>query len=143
MTKDSMKYTISQVYDIAKTIISDPTFKASKDSCTYFTTYKFKKEDLSMDIHAPHGGKEWNGDYDTWDYNEGAISITDKNGTIYAKTKHNVGRAINRSTVNPVAVFTRLREPLFFKLIDMAEKRGLDQTEVIEHQIAILRMKTR
>ena len=137
------KYTISQVYDIAKTIISDPTFKASKDTCTYFTTYKFQKEGFYMDIHAPHGGKEWNGDYDTWDYNNGSITIKDKNGTIYANTKHNVGRAMNRSCVNPIAIFTRLRAPLFFKLVDMAEKRGLDQTEAIKSKIGMLRSKTR
>ena len=96
-----------------------------------------------MDIFAPHGGREWNGDYDTWDYNEGSITIKDKNGTIYAQTKHNVGRAMDRSSVNPIAIFTRLRAPLFFRLIDMAEKRGLDQKETIAYKIATLRMKTR
>ena len=143
MTKDSTKYTISQVYDIAKTIISDPTFNASKDQSTLFTKYTFKKENLYMDIFAPHGGKEWDNDYDTWDYNEGSITIKDKNGTIYAKTKHNVGRAMDRSSVNPIAIFTRLRAPLFFRLIDMAEKRGLDQKETIAYKIASLRTKTR
>jgi hypothetical protein len=140
MAKNFQKYTISQVYDIAKTIISDPTFKASKDTCT---TYKFKKEGLYMDIHAPHGSKEWDGDYDTWDYNTGSITITDENGSMHAQTKHNVGRAKNRSSINPIAIFTRLRAPLFFRLIDMAEKRGLDQTDAIKLKIGLLRGNTR
>ena len=50
---------------------------------------------------------------------------------------------MDRSSVNPIAIFTRLRAPLFFRLIDMAEKRGLDQKETIAYKIATLRMKTR
>ena len=143
MTKDSTKYTISQVYDIAKTIINDKTIKGSKSHNSYSTNYIFKKDDLSLKIYAPHGGREWDGDYDKWNYNTGSISITDKSGTLFAKTKHNVGRAMTRSRLNPISVFTRLRAPLFFNLIDMAEKRGLDQKETIEYKIATLRMKTR
>lgn len=143
MTKDSTKYTISQVYDIAKAIISDETIKGSKSHNSYYTKYTFKKGDLSLNIYAPHGGREWDGDYDKWDYNTGSIRITDKSGTIFARTKHNVGRAMTRSRLNPISVFTRLRAPLFFYLIDLAEKRDLDHKETIEYKIATLRMKTR
>ena len=137
------KYTISQVYDIAKTIINDKTIKGSKSHNSYSTNYTFKKGDLSLEIYAPHGGREWDGDYDKWDYNTGSIQIVDKSGTIFAQTKYNVGRAMTHSCLNPISVFTRLRAPLFFHLIDMAEKRDLDQKETIEHKIATLRMKTR
>ncbi len=137
MAKDSAKYTISQVYDIAKTIINDKTIKGSKSHSSYSTNYTFKKDDLSLKIHAPHG------DYDKRDYNTGYIRITDEHGTLFAKTKYNVGRAMTRSRLNPISIFTRLRAPLFFNLIDLAEKRDLDQKETIEHKIATLRMKTR
>lgn len=143
MEKSSTKYKISQVYDIARTIISDQRFNASKYKTKSFTKYTFEKENLRMDIYAPHGGEEWDIDYDDWDIKEGSITITDEKGTIYTHTKHNVGRAFDRPSVNPVALFTRLREPLFFKLIDMAEKRGLNQSETIKNQLATLRMKTR
>ena len=143
MAKDSAKYTISQVYDIAKTIINDKTSKGSKSHNSYSTNYTFKKDDVSLDIYAPHGGREWDGDYDEWDYNTGSIRITDKYGTFVAQTKHNVGRAMTRSRLNPISIFTRLRAPLFFNLIDLAEKRDLDQKETIEYKIATLRMNTR
>lgn len=138
------KHTISQVYDIAKTIINDKTIKGSKSHNSYSTTHIFKKDDLSLKIYAPHGGREWDGDYyDEWNYNTGSIQITDKTGTICAQTKYNVGRAMTRSHLNPISIFTRLRAPLFFNLIDLAEKRDLSQKETIEHKIATLRMKTR
>ncbi|MBP3397592.1 MAG: hypothetical protein J6K82_01545 [Alphaproteobacteria bacterium] len=143
MEKNSTKYKISQVYDIAKTIINDPTFHASKHRTENLTKYTFETNDLRMDIFAPHGGEEWDIDYDDWYIKEGTISIKDETGIIYTKTKHNVGRAFDRPSVNPVALFTRLREPLFFKLIDMAEKRGLNQSEIIKNQLATLRKKTR
>lgn len=137
------KCTISQVYDIAKTIINDKTIKGSKSHSSYSTHYTFKKGDLSLDIYAPHGGRKWDGDYDEWNYNTGSIRITDKHGTFFAQTKHNVGRAMTRSRLNPISIFTRLRAPLFFNLIDLAEKRDLDQKETIKYKIATLRMKTR
>ena len=137
MTKDSTKYTISQVYDIAKTIMG------SKFHNSYFTNYVFKKDDLSLKIYAPHNCREWDDDYDKWRYNTGHIHITDKSGTIFAQTKYSVGRAMTRSRLNPISVFTRLRAPLFFNLIDLAEKRDLDQKETIECKIATLRRKTR
>ena len=143
MVKNSAKYTIRQVYDIAKTIINDKTIMGSKTHNSYSTNYTFKKGDLCLNIYAPHGGKEWDGDYDKWDYNTGSIRITNKNGTIFAITKHNVGRAMTRSRLNSISIFTRLRAPLFFHLIDLAEKRDLDQKETIEYKIATLRMKTR
>ncbi len=143
MAKDSKKYTISQVYDIAKTIINDKTIMGSKSRNSYSTNYTFKKDDLSLNIYAPDGGREWDDDYDEWNYNTGSISIVDKSGTIFAQTKYNVGRAMTRSRLNPISIFTRLRAPLFFHLIDLAEKRDLDQKETIEHKIATLRMKTR
>ena len=137
------KHTISQVYDIAKTIINDKSITGSKSYSSYSTNYTFKKGNLSLKIYAPHGGREWDGDYDKWNYNTGSIRITDKSGTLFAKTKYNVGRAMTRSRLNPISVFTRLRAPLFFHLIDLAEKRDLDQKETIEYKIATLRMKTR
>ena len=137
------EHTISQVYDIAKTIINDKTITGSKSYSSYSTNYTFKKGNLSLQIYAPHGGREWDGDYDKWNYNTGSIRITDKSGTLFAKTKHNVGRAMTRSRLNPNSIFTRLRAPLFFNLIDLAEKRDLSQKETIEHKIATLRMKTR
>ena len=137
------RHTISQVYDIAKTIINDKTIMGSKSYSSYSTNYTFKKDDLSLIIYAPHGGREWDGDYDKWNYNTGSIQITDKSGTLFAQTKHNVGRAMTRSRLNPISIFTRLRAPLFFNLIDLAEKRDLSQKETIEHKIATLRMKTR
>ncbi|MBQ5699799.1 MAG: hypothetical protein IIV74_00705 [Alphaproteobacteria bacterium] len=143
MAKDSAKYTISQVYDIAKTIINDKTIKGSKSHNSYSTNYIFKKDDLFLKIYAPHGGREWDGDYDKWDYNTGYIQITDEHGTLFAETKYNVGRAMTRSRLNPISILTRLRAPLFFHLIDLAEKRDLDQKETIEYKIATLRMKTR
>lgn len=143
MAKDSTRYTISQVYDIAKTIINDKTIMGYKSYNSYSTTYTFKKDNLSLNIYAPHGGREWDDDYDKWNYNTGSIRITDKHGTISARTKYNVGRAMTRSRLNPISIFTRLRAPLFFHLIDLAEKRDLDQKETIEHKIATLRMKTR
>ena len=137
------KYTISQIYDIAKTIINDKTIMGSKSYSSYSTTYTFNKGDLSLKIYAPHGGREWDGDCDRWDYNTGYIQITDEHDTLFAETKHNVGRAMTRSRLNPISIFTRLRAPLFFNLIDLAEKRDLSQKETIEHKIATLRMKTR
>ncbi len=143
MANDSTKYTISQVYDIAKIIINDKTIMGSKSHNSYSTNYTFKKGDLSLSIYAPHGDREWDGDYDKWDYKTGSIQISDKSGTIFAQTKYNVGRAMDRSSLNPISIFTRLRAPLFFRLINLAEKRDLDQKETIEHKIATLRMKTR
>ncbi|MBR6684969.1 MAG: hypothetical protein IKL37_01755 [Alphaproteobacteria bacterium] len=137
------KHTISQVYDIAKTIINDKTIQGSKSHNSYSTSYTFKKGGLSLELYAPHGGREWDGDYDKWNYNTGSISIADEHGTLFAQTKYNVGRAMTRSRLNPISVFTRLRAPLFFNLIDLAEKRDLDQKETIEYKIATLRMKTR
>ena len=137
------KHTISQVYDIAKTIINDKTIMGSKFHNSYFTNYVFKKDDLSLKIYAPHNCREWDDDYDKWRYNTGHIHITDKSGTIFAQTKYSVGRAMTRSRLNPISVFTRLRAPLFFNLIDLAEKRDLDQKETIEYKIATLRRKTR
>lgn len=137
------KHTISQVYDIAKTIINDKTIKGAKSQNSYSTVYTFKKGGLSLELYAPHGGREWDGDYDEWDYNTGSISITDKHGALLAQTKYNVGRAMTRSRLNPISIFTRLRAPLFFHLIDLAEKRDLDQKEAIKFKIATLRMKTR
>ena len=137
------KHTISQVYDIAKTIINDKTIQGSKSHNSYSTSYTFKKGGLSLELYAPHGGREWDGDYDKWNYNTGSISIADEHGTLFAQTKYNVGRAMTRSRLNPISVFTRLRAPLFFNLIDLAEKRDLDQKETIEYKIATLRMNTR
>ena len=137
------KHTISQVYDIAKTIINDKTIQGSKSHNSYSTSYTFKKGNLSLYIYAPHGGREWDGDYDEWNYNTGSIQIADEHGTLFAQTKYNVGRAMTRSRLNPISIFTRLRAPLFFHLIDLAEKRDLDQKETIEYKIATLRMKTR
>lgn len=137
------KHTISQIYDIAKTIINDKTIKGSKSNNSYSTSYTFKKGNLSLYIYAPHGGREWDGDYDKWDFNTGYISVQDDQGALFAETKYNVGRAMTRSRLNPISIFTRLRAPLFFHLIDLAEKRDLDQKETIEYKIATLRMKTR
>ena len=137
------RHTISQLYDIAKTIINDKTIKGTKSQSSYSTAYTFKKGGLSLELYAPHGGREWDGDYDEWDYNTGSISITDKHGTLLAQTKYNVGRAMTRSRLNPISILTRLRAPLFFHLIDLAEKRDLDQKATIEYKIATLRMKNR
>lgn len=143
MVKISRKFTIRQLYDIAKAIISDPSFNATKEGSAIFTKYIFKKRGLCMEICVSHGGKEWDGDYDMWDNKEGVITIEDENGSVCAKTKHNVGRAMNCLSINPIAVFTRLRAPLFFRLINMAEKRGIDQTKFIKSRISDLRTNIR
>ncbi len=143
-----MTLKIHQVYSIAKTIINDKTAQGSKYQNKYFTKYTFEKEGYTLNIRAPHSNVTWDDDY--WDsdycghnYNKGSVIITHNGSTTYAYTKHNVSRAQNRSRLNPISIFTRLRAPLFFHLIDLAEKRVLDQKETIEHKIATLHMKTR
>ena len=121
--------TIYQVYDIAKAILTNKFIDIQNTSETYKTSYRIESAHpaygtLVLTIEAPHGAPE------LWKEREGIIELYHNKRYLFsACTKHNVGRAFDRSKYNPISIFTRARAPLFFHLLNMADDRLHDRVE--------------
>lgn len=136
--------TIKKMYDIATVFLTDSKTHIAKDvSKRYYTVYTLTKDNLTLQITAPHGSPEWNPDFNRLDINAGSIDLY---GGVYylmrAQTVINVGCAMNRPRTHIVHKITRMLSPYFFKLLDMAELRHSgqlatrDNTSKIYYQIS-------
>lgn len=61
------------------------------------------------------------------------INFTGKRTIVSAETKHNVGRAFDKKQRQIVQTGTRMLSPNFFKLVEMAEKRALNQLKTSDN----------
>lgn len=120
-----MKISTDLAYDITKAFITDEKTTIKREfSHHYHTNYILTKDNLQLVIYVPHGapGYDWLDDY--YYMNNGDISLYRNSYNIaYYHTKHNVGRAMNKSKYNPIRLITRALSPRFFNLIDMADAR--------------------
>ena len=133
------KISMTQAYDIATAFITDNNTTLEKEfEPSYYTHYTLKRGNLQLEINAPHGGAgyDWLDDY--YFKNNGSVDLYRGSYTImFVSTKHNVGRAVNKSRFNPMAVFTRLREPKFFKILDLAEQRAQGRIKTTDNTALI------
>ena len=61
------------------------------------------------------------------------INFTGKRTIVSAETKRNVGRAFDKKQRQIVQTGTRMLSPKFFKLVEMAEKRALNQLKTSDN----------
>lgn len=127
--------TIFEVYDITQAILTNKFIGIQNTSNAYNTSYRIESAHpaygtLVLIIEAPHGAPEWNMSDELWLEREGIIELYHNKRYLFsAYTKHNVGRAFDRSKYNPISIFTRARAPLFFHLLNMAHDRLHDRVE--------------
>ncbi len=94
-------------------------------------SYTFRKNPLTQKLNM-----RWNQPYRT-DKKQGEITLQRGTGinfmdgrTIaHAETKHNVGRAFDKTQRDIVRWGTRMLSPKFFELVEMANKRATNQIE--------------
>ncbi len=121
-----MKLSIKQVYDITSAILTNKYIGIQNTSDKYSTSYRIETSDslyghLVLCIDAPHGAPIWSIADEFWMDREGCIDLYQNGKHIFfAYTKHNVGRAFEKSNSCLVRTGTRMLSPRFFKLLNMA-----------------------
>ena len=144
MTK---KCTIREIYDIATAFITDRKTTVNVSSTENGTTYTFIRRGLAdypyqLMIYAPKGAPE-HLKYHPYitDKKQGSIKIQRGTGVnlmegrtiASAKTKHNVGRALDKKQCDIVRFGTRMLSPKFFQLMDMANKRAFGNIKTTDN----------
>ena len=143
----SRTHTISEIYDIATAFITDRKTTVDVSSTENDTTYTFIRRGLEeypyqLMIYAPKGAPE-HLKYHPYitDKKQGSIKIQRGTGVnlmegrtiVSAKTKHNVGRALDKKQCDIVRFGTRMLSPKFFQLMDMANKRAFSKIETSDN----------
>ena len=139
--------TISEMYDIATAFITDRKTTVNVSSTENGTTYTFIRRGLAeypyqLMIYAPKGAPE-HLKYHPYiiDKKQGSINIQRGTGInfmegrtiVSAKTKHNVGRAFDKTQRDIVRFGTRMLSPKFFELIEMTNKRAFSKIETSDN----------
>ena len=143
----SRTHTINEMYDIATAFITDRKTTVNVSSTENGTTYTFIRRGLEeypyqLMIYAPKGAPE-HLKYHPYikDKKQGSIKIQRGTGVnlregrtiASAKTKHNVGRALDTKQCDIVRFGTRMLSPKFFELIEMANKRAFSKIETSDN----------
>lgn len=133
-----MKQSIKQAYDIAHAFITDKDTTVGKTVNNYSTTYHMTRDNVRLEIYAPHGAPVWSIADEFWMDRNGSIYLSIDNKTkMDAHTRYNVGRAMIRPRHNPISLLTRMRAPAFFHLLDLAEKRHMGKLEPTDNTVKI------
>ncbi len=109
----------------------------SKGSYTFHTS-KFDGK-LRMNWHQPYMTDKKQGEV----YLHRGTAITDKHHErtlIFATTKHNVGRANDKTQCDLMRFITRQMSPQFFKLVSMANKRTRGEIQTTDNSTMLYNM---
>jgi hypothetical protein len=139
---NNMQLTTQQTYNIASALISDKNTTIEKFETPYFCVkYIIRNNNLYLKIYAPYGSPHWDHVDKCWEINAGELMLLNKSQLVFLTyTKNNVGRAFGRTKYNPMNILTRLREPRFFKLLEMADARANGSLKTTDNQQKIQNM---
>lgn len=126
-------YRISQVYDIAKTFISDRNshvnIKQTDMAITYRITRTLNRDTVySLTIVQPIGPvikpeigvRDWE-----VDYKQGTIILSEnETGLMLAQTRHGVGQVADKNSSVVSKLLARTKSRKFFEIIDLITQRG-------------------
>lgn len=133
--------TINEIYDITAAFITDRNTTVDATCSDDSMMFKFTKRGLAeypyqLIVYVPRGAPQRAkfSPYET-DKKQGEIKLQRGTGAnltggrtiACAETKHNVGRAIDKNQCQIVQIGTRMLSPKFFELVEMANKRALNQ----------------
>ena len=134
-----MKTDIIQIYDIARAFIADKgTVISKKTENGWITEYKMRNGILSLGVYAPHGAPSHGTTNENSTKKEGSLILCCGGKMVCdAHTRCNIGRAMGKSKYNPVRIFTRMRAPHFFRLMDLCEGRVQNRIPTTDNTNAI------
>ncbi len=144
-----MNISMQEMYDIAVALITDTKSKVSGARYGTSTTYHIDRYPFSMTIYAPHAIRGQSTDVSQWRIYTGYIALyKDYDLLLDSYTKHTIGHAFEKSKYNPYRIFTRMREPHFFKIMNTAHARihntlqtSNNSSKIREHINAIWRCR--
>ncbi len=158
---------IKEIYDIVSTFITDKNVKVSSFSRDGHLGYTFIKYGLAdypycltifAEAKAPQKCREKSYLSPVAGFVPGEIYIKKHYGEIEIKrgsgvgdgfgtrillaykTKHEVGTALDKTQSDIKRFFTRRKSPEFFKIVNMAEKRMLDQIPTTDNSAQLYNM---
>lgn len=145
-------YRISQIYDIATAFITDARTKLDTKKTGNAIKYTFTKNispetaytltivlPIGEVIKPEPGVRDWE-----VNYKQGVITLkSGDNLLMFAQTRHSVGRAADIRTSDIQKLWTRIKSPKFFQLIDMANKRTRGQVQLMDNSAQIFNITYR
>lgn len=131
------KCTIREIYDIATAFITDRNTSVEATCDNQVIAFRFIKRGLAeypytLVVSAERGAPKKITNTIYMDKKPGKVYLhrgtmltgaTDTRTIISAETKHNVGRALDKTQSQIVQFGTRILSPRFFELLQMAENR--------------------
>ncbi len=129
-----MNISMQEMYDIAIALITDKNSEVNGANYGTAATYNIKRSPFSMTIYAPHQLPDQNITEPQWSFYTGYIGLYKNNELLLdSYTKHTISHAFKKSKYNPRRIFSRMREPYFFKIIDTARARMFNTAQTSEN----------